>query len=152
MSNQKFYYEYKLVCKNKGVTPTLKDPEDAQKFIREIMEKDGCQLDVREYMYAIYLDSSNHVKGYQLIGVGGVDHVICDPKIVFSAALLCLASSVLVTHNHPSGNPKPSSNDDMLTKKLVAAGKLLNINVTDHIVVGETNCYYSYLANGRMYF
>lgn len=151
MSNQKYYYEYNLASKKKGTTVRLGDDNVMRDFAYKTMTRDGCQLDTREYFYAFYLDAHNNLKGYQLVSIGGVSSVLVDPKIVYSAALMCLASSVVFVHNHPSGNPIPSTDDDMLTKRLVAGAKLLHMAVTDHVILTpDNNRFYSYRANAKL--
>lgn len=151
MSNQKYYYEYNLVCKKKGTTLRISDNEVMRGFAYKTMTQEGCQLDTREYFYAFYLDANCNLKGYQLVSVGGVNTVLVDPRIVYSAALRCLAYSVVFVHNHPSGNTKPSTDDDVLTKRLVAAAKLLDMPVIDHIIISpeNDNCY-SYKAYSKL--
>lgn len=151
MSNQVWYYEYKLVCKKKGTTLRLNDDKVMRDFAYKTMTQEGCQLDSREYFYAFYLDASCNLKGYQLISVGGVNTTLVDPKIVYSAALMCLASAVVLVHNHPSGNTTSSMNDDALTKRLVAAAKLLDMSVVDHIIISpENDTWYSYRAYSKL--
>jgi DNA repair protein RadC len=67
-----------------------------------------------------------------------------NPRDVFRAALLVPAASVVVGHNHPSGDPSPSSEDHQLTRRLVAAGALIGIDVVDHLIVGDEGHYYSF--------
>jgi DNA repair protein RadC len=74
---------------------------------------------------------------------------VIDPKVVFTIALQCSAHSVILMHNHPSGNLKTSQADDIVTNKLVEAGRMLEIQVLDHIIV-TTESYYSYADNGRI--
>lgn len=90
-----------------------------------------------EQFYAILLNRSNLVIDVVKIGQGGVSGTLVDPKIVFKAALDRLASSIIVAHNHPSGNLSPSNADLNITKKLVAAGEMLEINVVDHLIVTD---------------
>lgn len=142
-------YEYKLTAKSLAAEPiSVKDSKEMYDFlIDNVYEKDT--MSVFESSYAVFVDSSGNTKGFIKVSQGGVDSVIVDPKIVFSAALKCLASGIIFTHNHPSGSPKPSSIDDELTKRLAEAGKILTIKLIDHIVVGK-DCYYSYNDHGRI--
>jgi DNA repair protein RadC len=74
---------------------------------------------------------------------------IADPKVIFSAALKACASSIILSHNHPSGNLKPSNADIQLTKKIVNAGNLLDIAVLDHVIVSAEG-YYSFADEGLL--
>ena len=78
---------------------------------------------------------------------GGVSGTVADPKIIFKAALDKLASGVLLVHNHPSGNLKPSHQDIQLTKKLVESGRVLEIPVLDHVIFTDES-YYSFADEG----
>ena len=108
--------------------------------------------DIRqEHFLVMYLNQSNHALKVECISNGGTTHVIADPKIIFKNALNLNATCIILGHNHPSGNPRPSEDDRQLTKKLVAAGKLLDIAVIDHIIIGKER-YYSFRDHGDMTF
>ena len=108
--------------------------------------------DIRqEHFLVMYLNQSNHALKVECISNGGTTHVIADPKIIFKNALNLNATCIILGHNHPSGNPRPSEDDRQLTKKLVAAGKLLDIAVIDHIIIGNER-YYSFRDHGEMIF
>ncbi len=108
--------------------------------------------DIRqEHFLVMYLNQSNHALKVECISNGGTTHVIADPKIIFKNALNLNATCIILGHNHPSGNPRPSEDDRQLTKKLVAAGKLLDITVIDHIIIGNER-YYSFRDHGEMTF
>lgn len=107
-------------------------------------------FDVTESFYAVFLNADNRVKGFIKVSEGGVNGVIVDPKVVFSAALKCLATSIVLTHNHPSGNPRPSECDRELTKQLVSGAKLLDIGIMDHIIVASGGRYYSFRDYGNI--
>ncbi|HNE49725.1 MAG TPA: DNA repair protein RadC [Chitinophagales bacterium] len=80
------------------------------------------------------------------ISSGGISGTVADTKLIFSVAIKELASSIILCHNHPSGNLNPSEQDIRLTKSLTEAGKLLDIPVLDHIIIAHTN-YYSFAEN-----
>ena len=105
----------------------------------------------QEHFLVLYLNQSNHALKVECISNGGTTTVIADPKIIFKNALNLSATAIILGHNHPSGNPRPSEDDRQLTKKLVAAGKLLDISVIDHIVIGNER-YYSFRDHGEMTF
>ena len=105
----------------------------------------------QEHFLVLYLNQSNHPLKVECISNGGTTHVIADPKIIFKKALSLDATCIVLGHNHPSGNPRPSDDDRQLTKKLVSAGKLLDIAVIDHIVIGNER-YYSFRDHGEMTF
>ena len=105
----------------------------------------------QEHFLVLYLNQSNHALKVECISNGGITHVIADPKLIFKNALNLGATCLVLGHNHPSGNPRPSEDDRQLTKKLVAAGKLLDISVIDHIIIGNER-YYSFRDHGEMTF
>jgi DNA repair protein RadC len=103
----------------------------------------------QEHFLVLYLNQSNHALKVECISNGGTTNVIADPKIIFKNAITLGATCIVLGHNHPSGNPRPSEDDRLLTKKLVAAGKLLDISVIDHIIIGNER-YYSFRDHGEM--
>jgi DNA repair protein RadC len=81
------------------------------------------------------------------VSSGGLSGTIADCRLIFKSAIYKLASSIILVHNHPSGNNKPSQSDINLTKKMVEAGKLLDVSVLDHLIVAE-NRYFSFADEG----
>ena len=105
----------------------------------------------QEHFLVMYLNQSNHALKVECVSNGGTSNVIADPKVIFKNALNIGATCLILGHNHPSGNPRPSEEDRLLTKKFVAAGKLLDITVIDHVIIG-TERYYSFRDHGEMTF
>ncbi len=89
----------------------------------------------KEHFMVLSLDTRNHLIASRIISMGSLDTSIAHPREVFLEAISNIAASVIFVHNHPSGNPEPSENDIKLTRKLIEVGKLLDIEVLDHIVV-----------------
>lgn len=106
-------------------------------------------IDYRECFKVMYLSRSLRVLGIHTISVGGTSATPVDTKMIFSGALLANAQTIILCHNHPSGNLKPSVQDDNLTRRLVEAGKLLDLRITDHIILSNSG-YYSYNDEGRI--
>ena len=102
-----------------------------------------------EEFWILLLNRANHVIGRQKVSSGGVSGVLVDAKLVFRPALDALASGVILVHNHPSGNLKPSQADINLTLKLRLAGQTLDINVLDHVIVTRSG-YFSF-ADEKMF-
>lgn len=100
-----------------------------------------------EELWIIMLNKANKVIGKSRISEGGVSGTVVDPKKVFHVSIENHASSIILGHNHPSGNPVPSEADKMITQKLSNSGKLLEIEVLDHIIVANDS-YYSFADNG----
>ncbi|MNI33380.1 hypothetical protein D3C73_873280 [compost metagenome] len=96
-----------------------------------------------EEFWILLLNRSNHLIGKFQVSKGGQAGTIADPKIIFKIALENNAANIVLAHNHPSGNLKPSDSDDKLTRDLVASGNLLGLFVVDHLIFAR-NKYYSY--------
>lgn len=91
----------------------------------------------------LLLDRANQIIGKKNISEGGMSGTVADPKKIFKIALDNNASSIILAHNHPSNNLKPSTNDIELTKKIINAGKVLEISVLDHLIIGNDK-YFSF--------
>ena len=124
--------------------PQIRTSEDAHKIISNTIK----DLHYEEF-WILLLNRSNEVIGKKEISKGGVSGTVVDAKLVFNEALKQLASSIILCHNHPSGNLKPSQADIDLTKKIKAAGKTLDISVLDHLIVSESG-FYSFADEGMM--
>jgi len=103
----------------------------------------------KEHFMVAYLNQGNKIIKMERISTGGITATLADPKVIFKKALLKEATAIMVCHNHPSGVAKPSADDKQLTRKIVAAGKILDIQVVDHLIIGE-NSYFSFAENGLM--
>jgi DNA repair protein RadC len=105
-----------------------------------------ADLDHEEF-WIVLLNRANRITSKHLISKGGQAGTVADPKIIFNTVLQHHATSVILAHNHPSGNLKPSSADISLTNKLIAAGQLLDISVLDHLIITDRG-YYSFADEG----
>jgi len=108
---------------------------------------------LKDYAYEVFaivfLNKSNKVKHFEVMSKGGISHTIVDPRIVFLKALEVQATSMVLCHNHPSGSLRPSRADEEITARLKSAGKLLDIEVVDHLIVSDEG-YYSFADEGMM--
>ncbi len=102
-----------------------------------------------EEFWAMYLSRSNKVMALEKISQGGVSGTVVDVKLIFKTAIEKLASAIILCHNHPSGNLMPSSEDVNITSKCIEGGKILNINILDHLIVSQQG-YYSFADEGRI--
>lgn len=100
-----------------------------------------------EEFWVLCLNQKNRVLSMQNVGRGGVALVVADPKVIFRTALEHNATGIVIAHNHPSGNPRPSEVDVQLTHRIAAAGEFLQLNLLDHIIIAA-NDYYSFADNG----
>jgi DNA repair protein RadC len=104
-------------------------------------------IQLQEEFKILLLNRSNQVLGVYPLSKGGVAGTVVDPKLVFSVALKCNASGIILAHNHPSGNLMPSDSDKVLTKKLKCAGDFLDIKILDHLVLTQ-EAYFSFADEG----
>ena len=110
---------------------------------------DSSIIELQEEFKVLYLNRAHEVIGTYSLSRGGINSVIVDVRIIFATALKCLASSLIVAHNHPSKSLQPSDDDIRITTKLVSAGKILDIAVLDHLIISEES-YYSFADEGMM--
>lgn len=102
-----------------------------------------------EEFHVLLLNRSNYIIRKELISRGGIAGTVVDPKIIFKIALEHMACAIILCHNHPSGNLRPSNEDISLTKKLKEAGTLLEIPILDHIIISDSS-YFSFADEGMM--
>lgn len=115
--------------------PVIKTPADVEKLVKgKLRDKK------KEYFTVILLDSRNHLINTKDISIGSLNASIVHPREVFKEAISASAAAVIFAHNHPSGDPTPSDDDIRLTHRLIEAGKILDIEVLDHIIIGEKGC------------
>jgi len=91
----------------------------------------------KEKFITLYLDTKNQILKEETVSIGSLNASIVHPREVFKGALELSSASIIVIHNHPSGDPSPSREDIMVTEKLCEGGKLLGIDVLDHIIIGD---------------
>lgn len=91
----------------------------------------------KEHFVCLFLNTKNHIISQETLSMGSLNASIVHPREVFRAAIKCSSASVIFAHNHPSGDPTPSPEDVALTKRLVEAGKIIGIEVLDHLVIGD---------------
>jgi DNA repair protein RadC len=122
---------YSLVSLGEEIS--LDRPDKIAAYLRSAFDENPMQ----EAFYCVYLDRKNHPLGRHLITLGTLDSTLVSPREVFRGAILAGASALVVAHNHPSGNPAPSSADVRVTRMLRDAAKTLEIPLLDHVVVGD---------------
>ena len=103
----------------------------------------------REHCVVLLLNRKNRLIGLNTVSIGSLTASVVHPREVFKPAILGNAAAVILCHNHPSGDPAPSQEDRVLTKRLVEAGKLLGIDILDHIIVGDGR-YFSFADEGLL--
>lgn len=123
--------------------PRIRDPRDVAALVSHLLDGDD-----RENFVALLLDARNQVRAIVPVSVGDISSTIAHPRETFRAAVLMGASSLIVAHNHPSGDPTPGPEDLGETRRLFEAGRLLGIELLDHIIVGEEGRFVSLKEQG----
>ncbi|MEQ1843981.1 MAG: DNA repair protein RadC [Nitrospira sp.] len=119
-------------------------PQHTFAYLKPILEDQD-----REHMYGVFLDTKHRIIGMHHIAMGSMNQAIIHPREVFKCAILLNAAALVIAHNHPSGDPTPSAEDRLLTKRLADAGEILGITLLDHLVIGD-NRFYSFADHGRL--
>ena len=120
----------------------VKNPEGVVKAIRA-----SIQDKAKEHFKLILLNPRNKIIGISTISIGTLNASLVHPREVFKDAIVHSAASVVLAHNHPSGDPEPSEDDIAITKRLIEAGKILGIEVMDHIIIAK-NGFFSFKERG----
>ncbi len=119
--------------KYRGKKPReIRGPDDVTAFVGPKLR---CEQ--REHFLVLLLNARHEVIGRETVSVGSLNASIVHPREVFKPAILASAASVVLVHNHPSGDPEPSEEDLAITKRLVEAGELLGIGVLDHVLIAS---------------
>jgi len=113
-------------------TPYIKSPLDVANVFMEEM-----RYYKKEYFKIILLNTKNQIITVEDISIGSLNSSLVHPREVFVRAIRKSSSSIILLHNHPSGNPEPSAEDIKITKRLIEAGKIIGIEVLDHIIIGD---------------
>lgn len=147
-------YEAKIVYSlvSLGEEVRLDRPEMVAEYLRSAFEENPLQ----EAFYCVYLDRKNHPIGRHLITLGTATSTLVSPREVFRGAILAGATALIVAHNHPSGDPAPSAADLHITRQLREAAKVIDVDLTDHVIVGDAKAdpvkvgHYSFRAAGLL--
>lgn len=135
---------YKATTRNKN---KVSSSADAYQILLPTF-KEGT-IDYKEYFKVLYLNQANQVLGFTLISEGGITETNVDVRLILQAALLTNSVSIILAHNHPSGNLKPSKQDLELTQSIKEAAELMRIRVLDHIILTSEK-YYSFADEGEI--
>lgn len=129
------YHGYKVKLKlerDKNFRPyKITNPDDVYNFFKPL------KYEPREKFLSVFLDGNCYIAGVDEVGLGDTNRVEVSPTEIFKSALVANSNKILMVHNHPSGDPTPSENDMIITRKMVEASKVLEIRILDHIVIGN---------------
>lgn len=140
--------EIELVYRSKvkpSKRPSVTSASLAYQFLLSHWDENNIEL--AEQCIALLLNKANRVMGMYRMSTGGITGTVVDPRLLFTAALKLNASSIILAHNHPSGNLNPSQQDKTITDKLSMGGKILDIKLVDHLII-TTEGFYSFADEG----
>lgn len=135
---------YKRCNSHKNQRPVIRQSTDIYDYMQPVLGDNKT-----EECWAILMNSSARVIKRIRISSGGLNTCLIDIRVLLKEAILCEATSFILSHNHPSGNKKPSTEDDKLTQSAATAAKTLNIRMLDHVIICNDS-YYSYADEGRI--
>jgi len=122
----------RLAATNEDAKPIIRSPDDVAKLMMA-----DLRYEAKEHLYALVLDSRNQVRHRRLVSTGTLTESLVHPREVFREAIRFSAAALVLVHNHPSGDPEPSPADISTTRRLTEAGKVLGVDILDHIVIGD---------------
>ena len=133
--NKSFFWVTTRLLRESGpwYAETINSPDDVVRILREHIDIENLD---REHLIVLYLNHKNIVNAIHTVSVGGLSSALVHPREVFKPAILTSSAGVILAHNHPSGDPAPSPEDIRITRRLIEAGKILGIEVLDHVVIG----------------
>lgn len=123
----------------------IRSSRDAYEFIRDVMFKD---LEVQEHFIVLFMDHSNTITGYYRHSKGTINSTQVDIEVILAVAIKTLSKAMIVSHNHPSGQKRPSEADRRMTKQLKQAAQIFGISVLDHVIATKDG-YYSFADHGE---
>jgi len=128
----------------RGELPSADQPETVAAYLSDL------ETEKREHFVVLLLNAKNQIERRVTVHMGTVDQSLVGPREVFREAVRDGAASVIVAHNHPSGDPEPSPEDIHVTRQLCAAGRLLDIHVLDHVIIGHNGRWTSLRRSGML--
>lgn len=128
-----------------SLRPKITNSKDAYEVF--LSSWDDTKIEFVEQFKVMLTNRANKVLGIFEVSTGGVSGTVADPKLIFAAAIKANACGILLAHNHPSGTTQPSQSDIALTKKIKEGGKLLDVQLLDHIIV-TAESHYSFADEG----
>jgi DNA repair protein RadC len=141
---QEYYWVTTKLVREQKLPYHIGKPEDAREIAINYLDLENCD---RECFVVAYLDRKGKLNALCTISIGTLTCSLVHPREVFKPAILTSSASIILIHNHPSGDSTPSQEDINITQRLIKAGEILGIEVLDHIIIGVDN-YTSLKAKG----
>ena len=133
-------HEFQIIRVRECVaTELIESPLQAVKYWRDNIPQAPWFDPMKEAFVVLVLNTRKRILGHNLVSLGSLDTCHVSPREVFKPALVQSAASIILTHNHPSGDPTPSEADIKVTRDLIRAGQLLKIEINDHLILGNPN-------------
>lgn len=136
VKESRFYYDNKKI--------------ESANSVCDILKEIGLHERASEELHVLYLSTKNQVTGMEMVSKGTLNASLVHPREVFKGALLANAFAIIVAHNHPSGDVQPSNADKTITETLVKAGRLLDVKILDHVIIGQGGGYFSFRDSTTM--
>lgn len=131
--------------KNKDIPEKITSSFTLAQWMSKLIGSE-CQ----EHLVVVCLDTKNQINSYATVSVGSLNQSIAHPRDILQRALLSNSARIALIHNHPSGHPAPSRNDDSFTERIANACRIIGIDLLDHIIVTDSSKYFSYKEEARI--
>lgn len=143
IKNQFAEAELKLTYKKAKNPVKITNGNEAYFYLKSIWDKE--LIHIQEQFYVLFLNQHKEVICWRCLHTGTINNAIVDKRLLFGYAYGCMATGIIIAHNHPTGHVKPSIADCSLTNELIQASKIIGIALFDHLVIGDGG-YYSFLS------
>lgn len=143
------YTEVSLSIRNNQhpeIREKIRSSQEGAAYVKNLF---GMDIETKEMFFSIMLNSAQEILAVYKVSTGGINSCLIDHRLIFSAALHCLATQILICHNHPSGRATPSNADKKTTEEIQKACKIMQINLMDHLIITDYD-YYSFADNGEI--
>ncbi len=141
--NQFAEAELKLTYKKAAHPFKITNGNEAYYYLKSIWDKN--LIDIQEQFYVLFLNQKKEVICWRCLHTGTMNTALIDKRLLFGYAYGCMASAIIIAHNHPSGHVKPSKGDYSLTREMISVSKVIGIDLLDHLVISRDG-YYSFLG------
>jgi DNA repair protein RadC len=131
--------EFKVMRIRECISPAqlVDAPEHAIEYWRANIPSSPWYDEAKECLVVLILNTRKRIIGHNLVSLGGLDTCFVHPREIFRPAIIAAGATIILMHNHPSGDPTPSEADIRVTRELIRAGQMLKIEVLDHVIVGQ---------------
>ena len=129
---------------------TITNPQNVHEILSRVLHSDNEVDRMKEHFWIVGLNTRNVIQYIELVSLGTLNSSLVHPREVYRFAIMKAISSLIISHNHPSGDPEPSEEDLRITRRLTDAGKIIGIELLDHIIIGNDGGFCSFKEKGLM--